>query len=311
MAGGTRGPQRRPEGWTLNSAREGTKVTILKKMSICATSTASALHITSELRLMELNHDYWAERYTKKETGWDIGGPSTPLREYIDHLKDKDLRILIPGGGRAYEAEHAHRKGFKHVFVIDLTDAPLHDLLQRCSDFPREHFIVGDFFEHQGSYDIILEQTFFCALDPALRERYVAHMHSLLNPGGKLVGVLFNIPLNTDRPPFGGSATEYAPLFRKHFREVSLEPCRNSIKPRAGNEVWLCAVKEEAYTPIDCNLYDRYEAAATLKRTVVLTLDSGTTVQGIITDLFVRDRIEWLRLNGGEEIRLDGIVRME
>jgi methyl halide transferase len=259
----------------------------------------------------ELDATYWHQRYAAHDAPWDLGGPSTPLATYLDGLVDRDLRILIPGAGRAYEAEYAHQLGFKNVYPMDLTGAPFEELLQRCPSFPREHLLVGDFFEHQGSYDIILEQTFFCALDPALRERYVAHMHSLLNPGGKLVGVLFNIPLNTDRPPFGGSATEYAPLFRKHFREVSLEPCRNSIKPREGNEVWLCAVKEEAYTPIDCNLYDRYEAAATLKRPVVLTLDSGTTVRGIITDLFIRDRIEWLRLNGGEEIRLDGIVRME
>lgn len=263
---------------------------------------------------MELDRDYWAERYSKDETGWDIGGPSTPLRSYIDQLKDKDLRILIPGGGRAYEAEHAHRKGFRNVFVIDLTDAPLHDLLQRCPDFPREHFIVGDFFAHEGQYDRILEQTFFCALDPSLRERYVAHMHTLLKPatagtpGGKLVGVLFNVPLNADRPPFGGSVEDYAPLFRKHFADVSFEPCHNSIKPREGSEVWLCAVKEAVYVPIDCNLYDRYEAAATLKKQVDLTLTNGEVVSGIIIDLFIREMAEWLRLNNGKELRLDEVA---
>lgn len=265
------------------------------------------MHAASDLCVMELDRDYWAERYTKAETGWDIGGPSTPLREYIDQLKDMDLRILIPGGGRAYEAEHAHRKGFRNVFVIDLTDAPLHDLLQRCPDFPREHFIVGDFFAHVGQYDRILEQTFFCALDPALRERYVAHMHSLLKPKGKLVGVLFNVPLNVDRPPFGGSADDYAPLFRKHFTEVSFKPCYNSIKPRENNEVWLRAVKEDVYVPVDCNLYDRYEAAATLKQQVDLTLTSGAVVRGIITDLFIREKVEWLKLMDGSEHRLDGI----
>ena len=259
----------------------------------------------------ELDATYWHHRYAEQDAPWDLGGPSTPLATYLDGLEDRDLRILIPGAGRAYEAEYAHRLGFRNVYPMDLTGAPFDDLLQRCPTFPQEHLLVGDFFEHQGSYDIILEQTFFCALDPALRERYVAHMHSLLVPGGKLVGVLFNIPLNADHPPFGGSVDDYAPLFRKHFHEVSLEPCRNSIKPRAGNELWLCAVKEVAYTPIDCNLYDRYEAAATLKRTVVLTMDTGEEVQGVITDLFIRDRTEWLRLSDGAEIRLDRIMRME
>jgi methyl halide transferase len=265
---------------------------------------------------MLLDRDFWETRYHTDETGWDIGGPSTPLKEYLDQLSDKDLRILIPGGGRAWEAEYAHRQGFRNVFVIDLTDAPYKDLLQRCPNFPQEHLIVGDFFEHTGQYDRILEQTFFCALDPALRERYVAHMKQLLapatagRPGGKLVGVLFNDTLNTDRPPFGGFKADYEPIFREHFNNVTMEPCHNSIGPRAGRELWLCAVKENAYTPIDCNVYDRYEAAATLKQRVRLELVDGSAAEGIIVDLFHKEEAEWLRLEDGTELRLDRIKDM-
>jgi|GEM_PF-193892 len=257
---------------------------------------------------MLLDRNYWETRYHSDETGWDIGGPSTPLTEYLDQLTDKHLRILIPGGGRAWEAEYAHRQGFRNVFVIDLTDAPFKDLLQRCPEFPKEHLIVGDYFEHAQQYDRILEQTFFCALDPSLRERYVAHMKQLLLPGGKLVGVLFNDTLSTDHPPFGGSKAEYEPIFRKHFSNVSLEPCLNSIKPRADRELWLCAMKDAAYEPIDCNLYDRYEAAATLKQDVHLELSNGTATEGVIVDLFHKEKAEWLRMANGDEIRLDHIV---
>lgn len=260
---------------------------------------------------MQLDRTFWNDLYANGDTGWDLGGPSTPLREYIDQLKDKDLRILIPGGGRSYEAEHAHRKGFRNVFVIDLTDAPLKDLLKRCPDFPPEHFIVGDFFAHEGAYDRILEQTFFCALDPALRPRYVEHMHRLLKPGGRLVGVLFNDALNTDRPPFGGSKEVYLPLFSPHFPGVSFTPCYNSIKPREGRELWLKAVKEAAYTPIDCNLYDHYEAAATLRTPMRLTTSDGTVHTGIITDLFVQEKVEYARLDSGSTIRLDLITKLE
>jgi transcriptional antiterminator Rof (Rho-off) len=262
---------------------------------------------------MELDRDFWEGRYHTGETGWDIGGPSTPLKEYLDQLTDKELRILIPGGGKAWEAEYAHRQGFTNVFVIDLTDAPFKELLSRCPDFPQEHLIMGDFFQHEGQYDRILEQTFFCALDPALRERYVAHMKKLLkpatagSPGGKLVGVLFNDTLNTDRPPFGGFKADYEPLFLKHFEQVSMEPCHNSIEPRAGRELWLCGVKEAPYVPIDCDLHDSFEAAATLKQRVRLALSDGTHAEGIIVDLFHRDTAEWLRLDGGAEVRLDRV----
>ena len=45
---------------------------------------------------------YWSNRYEEDRTGWDIGYPSTPLKEYIDQLTDKTISILIPGAGNAY-----------------------------------------------------------------------------------------------------------------------------------------------------------------------------------------------------------------
>lgn len=257
---------------------------------------------------MGLDREFWHARYATGDTGWDLGAPSTPLKEYLDQLTDKGLRILIPGGGRAYEAEYAHRLGFSNVFVIDLSDAPLRDLLARCPDFPRAHFIVGDFFAHQDRYDLILEQTFFCALDPALRERYVEHMHRLLRPGGKLVGLLFNDALNSDRPPFGGFCDDYLPLFRRWFPDVTMEPCRNSIAPRAGRELWLRAVKRQV---LPCALADRLEEAIVRKQPVTLELRSGQRIRAQVEDLFARDGADWLRLSDGTELRADEVTAME
>lgn len=264
--------------------------------------------------MQELDASYWDARYRTGETGWDAGGPTTPLKAYIDQLGPKDLRILIPGAGRAYEAEHLHRSGFTQVHVIDLTDAPYADLLARCPDFPRAHLHVGDFFAHEGRYDRILEQTFFCALDPSLRPRYVRKMHELLAPGGRLVGVLFDDALNTDRPPFGGHADEYRSLFGARFTDLVLEPCTNSIPPRAGRELWLRATRTpEAYTPIDCSLYDRYEAWATRRTPLVIEHvdDAGTLhrTHARITDLRVEGpgKAEWMHLSEGGPVRLDHI----
>lgn len=60
-------------------------------------------------------------------------------------------------------------------------------------------------FSLKDSFDLIIEQTFFCALDPKLRPEYAVKMAELLKPGGRLVGVLFNDTLNNDKPPFGGT----------------------------------------------------------------------------------------------------------
>ncbi|MFT3885431.1 MAG: hypothetical protein QM724_08385 [Flavobacteriales bacterium] len=134
-----------------------------------------------------------------------------------------------------------HRSGFSQVFVLDITDAPFADLVQRCPDFPRPHLLVGDFFTHRGRYDLIIEQTFFCALAPGLRPAYVQHMHDLLVPGGKLRGVLFDTVPPGEGPPYGGSEAEYRQLFGAYFPALTLERCYNSIPPRADRELWLRA----------------------------------------------------------------------
>lgn len=200
----------------------------------------------TDLRGMRLDRTYWEGRYRAGETGWDTGGPTPPLKTYIDGLTDKGLRILIPGAGRAHEAEYAHRQGFRNVHVIDLADAPFQDLLARCPDFPRAHLVTGDFFDHRGAYDLVLEQTFFCALDPALRPAYVRQVHALLVPGGRLAGVLFESVPDPAGPPFGGSAAEYRALFAPLFPQAAFTPCHNSIAPRAGRELWVSAKKPDA-----------------------------------------------------------------
>lgn len=182
---------------------------------------------------------FWNHKYLSGETGWDIGQVSTPIKEYIDQLSDKNLKILIPGGGNSYEAEYLFENGFNNVFVVDISSIPLKNLTERLPSFPKENLLHADFFELEDTFDLILEQTFFCALDPSLREAYTDKMHQLLKPGGKLVGLLFNIPLNDDKPPFGGNKDEYEKLFSEKFKIEKMETAYNSIPPRAGNELFF------------------------------------------------------------------------
>lgn len=193
---------------------------------------------------MNLDKDFWNNRYINKQMGWDIGYPSTPLKEFVDTLEDKSMRILIPGCGNAYEAEYLNEQGFTNVFVIDIAPLALEGFSERVPQFPKEHLILGDFFEHQAEYDLILEQTFFCALNPELRSNYAKKMNELLAPKGKLAGVMFCFPLTEKGPPFGGSKEEYLDYFEPYFTISTLEPCRNSIEPRMGNELWVELVKK-------------------------------------------------------------------
>ena len=193
---------------------------------------------------MSLNSDFWDKKYQNKNIGWDIGEISTPLKAYINQLTNKDLYILIPGCGNSYEAEYLHQLGFKNVYVVDFSETPLDNIKTRVPSFPKIHLIKADFFELHKLYpklnfDIILEQTFFCAISPELRHNYATQTHRLLKPNGKLVGVLFDDALNTDKPPFGGSSEEYISLFKSFYSVQVFEKCYNSIPSRASLELFM------------------------------------------------------------------------
>ncbi len=191
-----------------------------------------------------LSEEFWSDRYRTDNTGWDIGFPSPPIANYIDQLEDQEIRILIPGCGNAYEAEYLHQKGFKNVHIIDLSNAPLKAFLERVNDFPEQHVHQGDFFDHEGEYDLILEQTMFCAIDPELRSQYAEKASGLLSSNGKLAGVLFDVRFESG-PPYGGSKEEYLKTFGPCFSSLQMEPCHNSIPPRMGRELFILLSKKQ------------------------------------------------------------------
>ncbi|MBY8962760.1 methyltransferase domain-containing protein [Flavobacterium sp. D11R37] len=193
---------------------------------------------------MNFDSNYWEERYKNNQTGWDAGSVTTPIKHYIDNLTDKNLKILVPGAGNGHEFEYLLQQGFNNSYVIDIASTPLQNIKARLPEVPDSHIIHGDFFDHAGEYDLIIEQTFFCALNPALRKQYAEKMYSLLKPGGRLAGLLFSFPLTEQGPPFGGSVEEYEAIFSPHFTINKMEEAYNSIKPRAGKELFFIFEKK-------------------------------------------------------------------
>jgi SAM-dependent methyltransferase len=186
-----------------------------------------------------LDQNFWNERYLLNETGWDLAQVSPPLKAYIDQLTNKNLRILIPGCGNSYEAEYLLEHGFTDITVIDIAPALVNRLKSKFQSNQNIEIVLGDFFTHKAEYDLVLEQTFFCALNPELRKSYVEAMTGLLAVGGKLAGVFFNKEFETPGPPFGGTFTEYQTLFKNAFNFRIFEPCNNSFHKRADSELFV------------------------------------------------------------------------
>jgi len=186
-----------------------------------------------------LDDDYWSKRYQIGQTGWDIGYPSPPIVQYLDQFKNKDIKILIPGAGNAHEGSYAFEKGFRNIHLLDISIKAIENFKNKNPDFPSDQLHHQDFFLHEGTYDLIIEQTFFCAINPQKREDYLIKNKQLLKPKGSLLGVLFDREFHFKGPPFGGRLDDYLTLFEKYFSKGFISPCYNSIPERMGSELWI------------------------------------------------------------------------
>lgn len=189
-----------------------------------------------------LNQAYWEAQWQQKHTGWDIGYASPAICAYMDQYPNKKARILIPGCGNAYEALYLVEKGFEDITLIDIAPTAVAQLKEKFAPYEAVQVVCGDFFEQKGEqqqYDLILEQTFFCAIPPTRRSEYAQKAAELLAENGKVVGLLFDKIFEKDGPPFGGCPCEYKPIFDPHFVLKTMESCQKSIPPRKDSELFI------------------------------------------------------------------------
>lgn len=192
-----------------------------------------------------LDQEYWNSKWQGNQIGWDIGYASPAICAYMDQYPNKEAQILIAGCGNAHEAVYLLEHNFKHITLIDFAPEAIKRVKAKFADQTAVNVLCTDFFEHEGQYELLLEQTFFCAIAPERRAEYVQKVSSLLRPNGRMVGVLFDQLLDEPGPPFGGDLMIYQQLFTPNFILQTMEKCYNSIKPRIGKEVFINFLKRE------------------------------------------------------------------
>lgn len=191
-----------------------------------------------------MDQSFWDKKWLERETGWDVGYTSPPIEDFLKNYPNKNAKILIPGCGNAHEAVFLQQEGFTNITILDIAPKAVEILQEKFQDNPEIKVICADFFTHEGQYDLMIEQTFFCAIMPELREKYVSKSSSLLKNGGKIIGVLFDTQFEKQGPPFGGNSTEYTTLFEDFYDLKTLEKCYNSIPERQGKEVFVHFIKK-------------------------------------------------------------------
>jgi SAM-dependent methyltransferase len=168
----------------------------------------------------------WNELYARGETPWDRGTHAPALDVLLQKRPQLFAgRVLVPGCGLGHDARWLAGHGCE---VVALDIAPL--AIERAKQLEpsgRVDFRLADLLglpaDLCGSFDWVWEHTCLCALDPPLRQTYIAAVRSALRPGGAVAGVFYMNPdldPGETGPPFGITLDELLALWRKGGFEI-------------------------------------------------------------------------------------------
>ena len=186
------------------------------------------------------NPEFWESRYNRNEIGWDLGKETPVFKEISKEIKPG--RICILGCGNGYDAILFSQRGFD-VTAVDFASSPINNIKNAAEILSLNICTVQDDIfnlssKFKNSFDYIIEQTCFCAIDPTKRGQYGLLVYDILKPRGKLIGLW--MPLDKDiedgGPPFGVQEKEVKQLFSKNWTIEKDEFPSKSIDSRKGRE---------------------------------------------------------------------------
>ena len=195
----------------------------------------------------EYSREDWQGHYESDDLGWDLGQVAPPFVKLWEEEKLHACKALVPGCGRGHEVIFLAENGFE-VTAIDFSKGAVAYLERTLEERSLSGRVLHqDFFcldnSHDGIYDLVLEQTFFCAIAPRQRQDYVRNVTRILKPGGMLVGLFYN----TDKeggPPYNTTREDIAVNFAKNFKILELDKTTLSAEQRKDKE-WLGILKKK------------------------------------------------------------------
>lgn len=191
---------------------------------------------------------FWQNRYETGGDGWELGRPAPPLEALFRGEGPVVAKTaLVPGCGRGNEVLLLAELGYQ-VTGVDLAPAAI-DALRRAATerghAERVTAVLGDALCHHGpvataAYDLWVEHTCFCAIDPEQRSAYVQTAARALVPGGRLVGLIWSCGAEAG-PPFHTDPGAFTAMLADTFDIEQFAPAVGSVESRAGE--WLVVAR--------------------------------------------------------------------
>lgn len=172
---------------------------------------------------------YWKERYQVGEARWDLGGPCPVFVELLASPRAPPRgRVAFPGCGQGHDVRLFVEHGYDAVgfdFAVRPEGVPLVNL---------DVFQLGRVYP--GAFDVIVEYTCYCAIDPKRRPEYATALRDALRPGGMLVALAFPVDGREGGPPFAVDEGEITGVLGAGLELLHIETPKSSVEPRLGRE---------------------------------------------------------------------------
>ena len=188
--------------------------------------------------------EYWEISYQSGEMGWDLGGITPVFDDWIKTY-NKELSICVVGAGNGWDAINFATKGH-NVTAVDFAESEIQNMRKLAELNKVEiHTLHMDIFDlkkqYKDHFDIVLEYTCYCAINPKRRSDYINTAYSILKSSGKLVAIFFSIDkiLNENGPPYGVNINATIISFSKLFTLESKEISSLSIDSRKNKEIFV------------------------------------------------------------------------
>ena len=150
------------------------------------------------------------------------------------------------GAGNGWDAINFARKGHT-VTAVDFAESAVNNIKLIAAQYNLEINILHmDIFDlkqiYRNNFDIILEYTCYCAIDPSRRRDYLEMAYHILKFNGEMVGMLFPTdkdPFDESGPPFSVQVESTIKLISEYFSLIKQEIPLCSIKSRANREIFI------------------------------------------------------------------------
>ncbi|ARM83080.1 thiopurine S-methyltransferase [Marinobacter salarius] len=182
-----------------------------------------------------MEHQFWHERWAKKEIGFHEGTVNQYLHDHWPELAGNGIgTVLVPLCGKAHDMWWLHDRGHA-VIGVELSDVACKDFFEEGQEkakvHPGEPFTkfahddlqlwCGDFFqlvpEDLKHVRLVYDRAALIALPPHMRQDYVDHLTAVIPDGTRILLITLDYDTDIKGPPFNVSDEEVLKLYSADY----------------------------------------------------------------------------------------------